>query len=235
MAGFYQGLPNATLPLTGNEVAAFDTLLTGGANPQTELISVSQLASTVGGNVPQQPSRFYGVPTGATQGAVLTVASTLYAYPVTLVGNTPIKTISNYVTTGQTGGGSHIGIYADNGSGYPGALVNGSDSGALAATASTTAETATYATPVTLAPGLYWLASIFTATGTYPSVNGITETAATSTNDLGFDTLAHAYATSGAWVTGISVANTYGALPAVFPTGAALIVDASTPTVYLGT
>lgn len=235
MAGIYQGLPDTTLPLTGNEVAAFDTLLTGGANPQTELISVSQLAASIGGNIPQATGRFYGVPIGATQAAVLTVAATLYAYPINFVGNVPIKTISNYVTTGQTGGASHIGIYADNGSGYPGALVNGSDSGALVATASTTAETATYATPLTLAPGLYWLASIFTATSTYPSVNGITETAATDTNYLGFDTLAHAYATSAAWVTGISVAGTYGSLPLTFPASATLTVNASTPTVYLGT
>lgn len=59
-AGMWSGLPAATsspstgnaatLPLTGNEVSAFDTGLSGGRNPQTETISVDQIKTYVFGN-----------------------------------------------------------------------------------------------------------------------------------------------------------------------------------------
>lgn len=59
-AGMWSGLPQATsspstgnavtLPLTGNETGAFDTNLSGGRNPQTEIISVDQIKTYVFGN-----------------------------------------------------------------------------------------------------------------------------------------------------------------------------------------
>ena len=61
MAGMWSTLPAATtsptalnaatLPLTGNEIAPFDTLLSGGRNPQTETISVDQLKVYMFGNL----------------------------------------------------------------------------------------------------------------------------------------------------------------------------------------
>lgn len=60
VAGMWSGLPlatttpgplaTATLPLTGNEAGAFDTNLSGGRNPQTEQITVSNLKSYMFGN-----------------------------------------------------------------------------------------------------------------------------------------------------------------------------------------
>lgn len=59
-AGMWTGLPAATsspstgnattIPLTGSEVGAFDTGLSGGRNPQTETISVDQIKTYVFGN-----------------------------------------------------------------------------------------------------------------------------------------------------------------------------------------
>lgn len=59
-AGMWSGLPAATsspstgnattLPLTGSEVGAFDTGLSGGRNPQTETISIDQIKTYVFGN-----------------------------------------------------------------------------------------------------------------------------------------------------------------------------------------
>lgn len=61
-AGMWSGLPAATsspttasgnattLPLTGNEVSAFDTGLSAGRNPQTETISIDQIKTYVFGN-----------------------------------------------------------------------------------------------------------------------------------------------------------------------------------------
>src|SRR5215510_14105007 len=45
MAGIYPGIPAATLPLTGNEVCAFDTGYTAGRGPATIDVSIAQLAS----------------------------------------------------------------------------------------------------------------------------------------------------------------------------------------------
>lgn len=240
MAGFYQGLPNATLPLTGNEVAAFDTLLTGGANPQTELISVSQLATQVGAGVPLAAGRFYGLPAGSTPGTLLTVTGTLYAYPFTISGPATIKTIGINTTTGQTGGGAFVGIYADTGAGYPGKLVTSSNNtSALAATSGAAVQNYTPTTALSLNAGTYWLASIFTASGTFPTVADISALYTALNTQLGSDTALHLSATSGQAATGISVAATYGTLSGinsgVFPASAALTLNAGTPLVILGT
>lgn len=74
-----------------------------------------------------------------------------------------------------------MGIYNDNGSIYPGSLVAGSDaitySGATVA-----AVTGTLAGNITLSPGLYWLATLSSAT---PTVRGLP--AASIANIIGID------------------------------------------------
>lgn len=222
------------IPLITSPIPAFqmmDTLnaLIGSINTAVNVNLVEQAPA-----LPWLPSAFYGLPKGATPGTLLSVTATLYAYPLFIPGNVPVKTISLYSSTGQTGGAGHVGIYSDV-SGAPNALVTGSDSGALAATANTTAATATYATPITLTRGWYWLASIFTASGTFPTVGSV---ATGYANELpaqqGFDTIAHAVATSAQAPTGVTAAGTYGALPASFPTPAVQL-NAGIPLVLLGT
>lgn len=201
---------------------------------------ITQINSALGIAVEQAPalpwiaSQFYGLPKGATPGTLLTVTATLYAYPLYIPGNVPIKTIGIYSSTGQTGGAGHAGIYTD-ANGVPGSLVTGSDSGALAATANTTAATATYGTPITLPKGWYWLGSIWTASSTFPTVGAVaTGYANELPNQQGFDTIAHAVATSAQAPTGVTAAGTYGALPATFP-AATLQLNAAQPLVLLGT
>lgn len=234
MGGFVQpGMPQGAIPMTGNEAFAMDTNLPEGVSPQTASYTASNLATYLNGLPAWVTGRFYGLPLGATPEAVLTVTGTLYAYPVFVPSKVTVATLNLSVTTGQTGGAAHIGIYADNGAGYPGALVY--DSGALVATG-TAVETATpTAGTVVLNPGVYWFASIFTASGTFPSVVGI-KTLYTGVvgNALGSDTAAHALATSGEAVTGISVAATYGALPSTFPASATLTLNADTPAFVVG-
>lgn len=238
MSGLYtNGMSLATLPFTGNERLPLDTQLAAGAIPETEAASLAQIASMMGGNLPMQPSRFYGLPYGQTPGTLLTVTGTLYAYPFYVAAPMLIKTINLNVTTGQTGGSARVGIYADNGAGYPGALVNGSDGGALAATA--TAAVANTIN-VTLQSGWYWLASIYTASSTFPTVSDLTAVYPSATNSqLGSDTFAHMIATSGQAAIGISVAATFGALNTInsstFPTGATLVLNAGVPLIGLGT
>lgn len=190
--------------------------------------------------LPWVTGRFYGAqPAGATQAAVLTVASTLYAYPIFIPNAVTLDTLSLSVGTGQTGGKGRAALYYDNGLGYPGAIVPGTDTGDLAATA--TAVVAKTAIATYLQPGIYWVASIFAADSTMPSVIGTTATYPNSlVNLLGSDTAAHALAVSGQAATGISKgSSTYPVTSMTvsfptFPAGAALVLNATTPVLALG-
>ncbi len=224
----------ATLPLTGNERFPLDTQLAAGALPEMEAVSLSQAAMYmgIGGTVPWVSGRFYGAPPSTTPVGILTVTATTYAYPLYIPATT-ISTVSMSATTGQTGGNARVGLYADNGAGYPGALVR--DFGAIGALTGTGIVTSTLSATQAVNSGLYWVSSIFTASGTFPTVTGAT---AAYTNplaaQLGFGTALAALAPSGNAPTGISVAGTYGALPATFATGATLTVNAATPIAVFG-
>jgi hypothetical protein len=235
MSGVYtNGLPLSTLPLNMNGLFPVDTQNLQGLNPESVSVSLSQLASAtgLGGSVPVVAGRFYGAPAGVTPVGVLTVTATTYAYPLYIPAST-IKTVNISATSGQTGGAGRYALYADNGSGYPGALV--SDFGVIGALTGTSVQTVTLATPLALASGLYWVASIFTATSTFPTVTGITASYGNVLPyQLGFDTAAHALATSAEAATGISVAGTYGAFPATFAASATLTLNAATPLAIFG-
>lgn len=242
MSGLYtNGMGAATLPLNGGGLFPVDTQNTAGLNPETVAVSLSQLSSLTGGNVPMQTARFYGLPYGQTPGTLLTVTGILYAYPYVIAGPATIKTIAIDTTTGQTGGAAFVGIYADNGAGYPGALVASSNNtSALIATSGAAVQTYTPTTPLALSGGIYWLASIFTASGTFPTVADLTAVYPSATNaQLGSDTALHLAAASAQAATGISVAATYGTLSGinagVFPASATLTLNAGTPLVILGT
>lgn len=238
MSGNFTGIVRAVLPLTGNEILLADTTLTQGLNPESETITTSQLASYISPLPSWVAGRFYGQPISGTMAAVLTVTATLYAYPVYIPNTTVIKSTNLSVTTGQTGGSARIGIYADNGAGYPGTLVAGSDPAALAATG--TAVVSNTGLTLTLNAGVYWFASIYTASSTFPSVVGATAVYTDALNaQLGSTSAANALATSGQAATGIAVTGqTFGALSGinsgVFPTGATLTLNATTPVFAVG-
>lgn len=120
----------------------------------------------------------------------------------------------NVTTAGAGGtGNSRVGIYADNGNNYPGALVV--DAGA-AVTTTTGVKTFTTGLPVTLDPGLYWLAYVHDNATTAPTVRAF---AVASLNPvLGYASTLPTNAQFG-W----SAAFTYAALPATFTAGGAPI------------
>lgn len=228
------GLSLATLPLTGNERFPLDTQLASGATPEMEAVSMSQSFMYFGGGatVPWVAGRFYGLPPSTTPVAVTPTGSTIYAYPLYIPAVT-IKTLNISVTTPQTGGNAHVGIYTDNGAGYPSALVY--ESGNFGVLTATAVVVATPATTLTLNSGLYWIATIWTATTTLASVIGITSAYTNPLmSQLGDDTAAHLLATSGQAPTGISVAGTYGTLPSTFTAGATLQINVSTAAVGFG-
>lgn len=193
-------------------------------------------ASALG--LPLVAGRFYGIPQGSTQAAVLTVLGTLYAYPIFIPSATTLATLSLGSTTGQTGGKGRFALFYDS-AGYPGAIVAGTDSGDLAATS--TAVATSSALTIALAAGWYWVGSIFTASSTMPSVTGITAIYANSLNSLiGSDTAAHALTVSAQAASGISVGTqTYPATNMAtsfptFPLSATVTLNATTPVAILG-
>jgi hypothetical protein len=254
-----QGTYTTNLPLIsptlGVKIPA-DVPSHDGIQPSTGFIYAGSFGAPLG---PWVTGQFYGT-MGSTTEAVQTVTATLYATPVFIPNLVTVKSLNLSVTTGETGGAADIGIYADNGAGYPGTLVY--DSGALTTLTGTAVKTQTLSTTAApaigvafnetttlgvttsggsplannqLVPGLYWFASIFTASSTFISVVGIDPVYTNFQNALlGQDTAAHALATSGEAATGISVAGTYGALPLTFPASATLTLNAATPTFVLG-
>ena len=190
--------------------------------------------------LPMVAGRVYASRNGATQAAVLTATGNLYAYPVFIPNAVSLKTLSLSVTTNQTGGKGRAALYYDS-NGTPGAIVPGTDTGDLDAATGAAVVTATLSTPVTLQPGWYWVASIFTASGTFPSVIGTTATYANGLNALlGSDTAAHALAASGQAATGIvKGSQTYPATDMTtsfptFPASPTLTLNATTPVLALG-
>lgn len=189
--------------------------------------------------LPWVSGRFYGLQPGNTQAAVLTVLGTLYAIPIFIPNAITLATLNVSVTTGQTGGKARGALFYDNGAGYPGAIVPGSDTGDLDGTG--TAVVTKSGLALHLPAGWYWYGSIYTASSTMPSVIGGTAVYPNLDNALlGCDTAAHALATSGQAVTGIAkTGQTYPAVDMAtsfptFPASAALTINATTPIAALG-
>lgn len=184
--------------------------------------------------LPWVTGRFYGLPGGVTPVSFLTVASTLYAYPILVPKAATLAALQASVITGQTGGLVELGLYADNGSGYPGALVAGTDTGDLDGTGTAVVGPTNLA--VALSPGWYWAAIQAKATSTMPSVAGSTVSYGTELGKLiGFDSAAHLLAAGSQACMGIKKTSlTYAALLATFPAGAAPVLNAGLPLVSLG-
>ena len=181
--------------------------------------------------LPMVAGRFYlGGNPGDVLAAFLTVVTTLYAVPIYIPNRIALATLGINVTTGQTGGVCRAGICRDNGGKPDGAAVLAAWAADGAATGTALASAAAVAT---LDPGWHWVLTTFNATSTMPSVSGITAAAISGANsNLGNDTAAHVI--TGAFSSGMSVAFTYAALPAVLPVGFALLTNSTIPAAILG-
>ena len=138
-------------------------------------------------------------------------ANWLYAAPFIISKVTTIDQLGINVTTAGSASTPRVGIYADDGNSYPGALVvdAGTQSGAT-----TGAKVYTTNLPVTLDPGLYWLVYITNATA--PTIRSISASFVNPV--MGFASTLPTAVNLG-WQ--VSVA--FGALPATYPTGANII------------
>ena len=159
--------------------------------------------------------------TALTTGAP--AANTLYAIPFIVSKVMTIDQMAINVTTLGSGSTPRVGIYADNGNSYPGALVvdAGTQSGGA-----TGVKTYTTGLPVTLDPGLYWLAYVTNATA--PTIRTF---AVASLNPV----LGYSSALGTAPNLGWSVAFTFAALPSTFTAGGTPVTAVPIPTVFVRT
>jgi hypothetical protein len=138
-------------------------------------------------------------------------ANVLRAFPWLITKTTTFDV--EYMEVSTAVGGTHIryGIYADTGARYPGSLVANSDAAEFDG-ASATVQNATFSSPITLVPGLYWRGILSDGA---PTVRGVPATAVPPI--LGY---AVTLGVAGTFI-GLSKSSiTYGVMPSTFPAGA---------------
>lgn len=157
-------------------------------------------------------------PTGAAVGA----ANRLFAVPLFVGAGSVLKSLSFNITAGNASAwNARMCVYADNGAGLPGSLVANGDTGTIAIGSGsvTGVQTATLngATGITVS-GWIWLG--FMADNASESVTSIAGAVSTvgalMTNLLGANSAAAVYGSTG--VSGVFVAQTFGACPGTFGT-----------------
>lgn len=99
-------------------------------------------------------NRYYAYPAAAAISTVTLAVGNEYAFPVIITEPVTVTSMGIRISTAAAGGSVLLGIRNDFGNGVPGSLVAGAP--AIAADATGDLESA-FATPSTLAPGVYWL------------------------------------------------------------------------------
>jgi hypothetical protein len=164
------------------------------------------------------PSAVQYVPTTATQ-----AANSLRAWPFKLDGYRNFAGIRSEVGTLLAGANYRMGLYSDNGSAYPGALLANSDNGDIsAATAGLKNFTQTITAPTE------WIWAVFNSSAAI-SMRAIPVSA--------LEALLGAQGNGGAnhCFTAWAIAQAFGPLPATFPAGATLQANATCPWIALTT
>lgn len=145
------------------------------------------------------------------------IANTLRVWPWIISEPVILNEVRLEVTTLIAASIIRMGLYSDNGAIYPGSLIISSDFDA----ATTGVKTVSFAgSPITLKPGLYWLATNSNAAPLCRSV-----AVAAIAPVLG---VSASMGTNGG-NTNFSIAQAFGALPATFPGGAATQTNNTAP------
>lgn len=147
---------------------------------------------------------------------LLVTASQIHALPFLVGVSRAFTAIGVNASVAGVGGVVRLGIYADNGSNYPGAKVL--DAGTVSAVA--TGALIITGIAQTLTPGLYWLVCVGQGGTTQPTLN-----ASASGSINGLDDV-NTFGTTGpgivAGLNGYTNSPVAGALPATFPAGGTL-------------
>lgn len=155
---------------------------------------------------------------GTTLTTLATTAARFLAYPFISARTITVNQIGTYVTTGVASAKMRLGVYADTGARYPGALL--ADSGELDAGTSSTAAEGTIS--LTLERGvLYWLAQIGNSNPTIRAFQnaGVMPLRSPDGSGTSIDNI-------------LFVASSYGALPATAP-GSLAAAASSSPYIRL--
>ena len=180
-------------------------------------------------------------PAGRVFGSELTVmptsnaisaANRIFATPFYMRAGSVVKTLSFNVTAANASPWhGEVCLYADTGSGLPGALLL--DSGSIAVGATVTGmQTFTLSPALTLGAGTIWLSFITdSAAESVSSLGNASVGPLSSATIIGWASLANASAATN--TTGVFAAQTFGTCPATFP--AATYGDgAAIPYIYVG-
>lgn len=146
-------------------------------------------------------------------------ANTLRAFPWELKSRILVSELRQEVTTLIAATTFRLALYADNGSAYPGAIIPNTDLGTYDS-ATTGVKILIPPSPVVLTPGYYWL--VVNSNGA-PTLRSVPVGAIV--NLLGFQ----AGGGTNSQHTGWFIAQAYGAMPANFPAGAALLSNIAAP------
>lgn len=175
-------------------------------------VAPSWQASGAGGEVLEyrRSGNFYGPSVNGVAAITQAVANgSLRAYAWRVLESITIDRILIEVSTAVASTNVRIGLYTDNGSVYPNALITNSDTGVFDSS-TTGVKTNTPAANITLTQGLYWIVvnsdgaptlRYYASAGIYPAIG--------HTNASGFAAL-----------TEYRVASAFGALPSTYPGGA---------------
>ncbi len=112
--------------------------------------------------------RYYGPPIAAVMTTVALAADKIYWVPVYVAKRTAFSGMACFPTI-AVAIGARFGVYADNGSGAPGALVSGATSTIAALTAAAKNDAA-FAANVTLSVGWYWLGIDISSAATFTGI-----------------------------------------------------------------
>ncbi|NDB91009.1 MAG: hypothetical protein EB154_09455 [Nitrosopumilaceae archaeon] len=159
-------------------------------------------------------NRWIGTAADSTNSATgLSQSGTIRAYPFIVNDNITIDQIKSEITTASTTTTNtcRMGIYRDNGNAYPDALVAGSDVATFDQTVAV--KTNTFASPIKLTKGLYWLTYACQTSTTMPTFRNIA--VGTIPSVLGYVSTMGANGAGTGW----TAAFTYGAFPSAFPAG----------------
>jgi len=200
--------------------AAIGTTTTPGAGDPALTVAGKITADSLGaggvGYHRRVTGRYYTMPqTGTALTACAPAINTLWAIPFVAERKISLDTIAfNVTTAGGTGSKARVGIYSDSGNLNPSTLLV---DGLGVTTTTTGVKSATIS--VTLDPGVYWL--VYSAGTAAPTIRCLAAGSVVPVLGVG----ASLPTSPGA---GWSVASTYGALPATFPTGASVFLASST-------
>lgn len=147
--------------------------------------------------------------------------NSLRAWPFWVLSPVTIVNLRMQTNTAVASSQMRVGLYADNGQGYPGNLVAGSDVAALDGTVPGV-KINTFASAITLTPGLYWQV--------HNSINGINirTIAVSALNPLLGNSAAMGANSAN---THLAIGSTYAALPAIFPASAVVTANGAAPLV----